>query len=130
MRVLATDEDEALVGARGDRADDAALDQEVRVLLHEESILEGAGLRLVRVAAEVLVHRALGDEARLLPHREAGAAAAAEPGRLELLDELLRLELEERAAEPVAVAAAPLVDLDPVEVGLVDVLEETERLHG
>src|SRR6185295_1871120 len=76
--VLAADEDEALVRARRDRADDAALDQEVRVLLHQEPVLEGPGLGLVGIAAQVLVHRALGDEARLLPHGESGTAAAAE----------------------------------------------------
>ena len=85
VRVLAADEDEALVGPGGDRADDAALDQQVRVLLHQQPVLERAGLGLVGVAAEELVHRALGDEAGLLAHGEAGAAAAAQPGLLELV---------------------------------------------
>ena len=118
--VLAADEDEALVGAGGDRADDAALDQQVRVLLHQQAVLEGARLGLVRVAAEVLVHRALGDEAGLLAHREAGAAAAAQPRLLELVQHLLGAHLRQRLAQR-AVAAEPLVDRDRVQVRLVDV---------
>ena len=43
------------------------------------------GLGLVGVADEVLVHRALGEERRLLAHREAGAAAAAQAGGLDLV---------------------------------------------
>ena len=65
--------------------DHDALDQLVRVPVHQLAVLEGARLGLVGVAAEVLLDVAVREEARLLAHREAGAAAAAQPRRLELL---------------------------------------------
>ena len=52
---------------------------------------------------------ALGDEAGLLAHREAGAAAAAQARLLELVEHRLRGHLEQRLAQR-AVAAEPLVD--------------------
>jgi hypothetical protein len=56
----------------------------VRRLLHELAVLERAGLGLVGVADEELVHVALGQEGRLLAHGEARAAAAAHAGGLQL----------------------------------------------
>src|SRR3712207_7913228 len=47
-----------------------ALDEQMRVLLHQLAVLEGPGLGLVGVADEVLVHLALGDEGHLLSHRD------------------------------------------------------------
>ena len=126
--VLAADEDERAVGARGHRADDAALDQQVRVLLHQQAVLERARLGLVRVAAEVLVHRALGQEAGLLAHREAGAAASAQPGVLQLVQQLVLLHLGQRLAQR-AVAAQPFVHVDRVQAGLVHVLHQAQLVH-
>jgi hypothetical protein len=127
--VLATDEDEGLVGAGRQRPDDAALDQEVRVALHQQPVLERARLRLVGVAAEVLVHRALGDEAGLLPHREPRAAAATQARGLELLEHLLRGHLRERLAGGL-VAAQALVGLHLMQEGLVEVGgEQLELAH-
>ena len=103
--VLAPDEDERLVGADRVGADDDPLDQLMRVLLHQLAVLERAGLGLVGVADEVLVHRPPGDEGHLLAHREAGAAAAADGGVEHLLHHVLRLHLQ-RLAQHV-VAAAP-----------------------
>src|SRR6185312_11730249 len=45
------------------------------------------------VAAEVLVHVAARQEARLFAHREAGAAAAAQAGVFELLEDLVLLDV-------------------------------------
>ena len=78
--VLAADVDERAVRAGRVGRDDHALDEHVRGLLHQLAVLERAGLGLVGVAHEVLVHRALGQEGRLLAHREARAAAAAQAG--------------------------------------------------
>ena len=89
LLVLAADVDESLVDPGGVAGDDHALDQLVRVLLHQLAVLEGAGLGLVGVAAEVLVHVALGQEAGLGAHRESGAAAAAQAGSLELVQHCL-----------------------------------------
>ena len=92
----------------------------MRVLLHQQAVLERARLGLVGVAAEVLVHRPLGDEGRLLAHREAGAAAAAQARVLELGQHRLGGHLEQRLAQR-PVAAEALVDVDGVEARLVDV---------
>src|SRR5918995_5042510 len=97
----------------------------MRVLLHQLAVLERPGLGLVGVADEVLVHLPLGDEGHLLAHREPGAAAAADLGGQDLLQDLLRLHLHGLAQH--LVAAALLVDLQRVEPGLVEVLEQ--ELH-
>src|SRR4029079_11833701 len=89
--------------------------------------LERAGLGLVRVAAEVLVHRTLRDEAGLLTHREAGAAAAAQPRAFELLEKLVLRQVDQALLQA-RVAAQPLVHVDRGEPGLVDVLEEDALL--
>jgi len=60
LLVLAADVDEGMVRATGMGGDDDALDQPVRALLHQLAVLERAGLGLVGVADEVLVHIALG----------------------------------------------------------------------
>ena len=76
--------------ARRVGGDDDPLDQRVRRLLHQFAVLEGARLGLVRVADEVLVHRALRQERDLLAHREARAAAAAQARGFELGEHLAR----------------------------------------
>src|SRR3954469_7142015 len=125
--VLTADVDERARGADDVRRDDHALDEHVRRLLHELAVLERAGLGLVGVADEVLVHRALGQEGRLLAHREAGAAAAADPRAVELGEHVLAAHPERLAQRPVAAAA--LVDVEGVEARLVDVLEQEEVGH-
>ena len=104
-----------------------ALDEHVRALLHELAVLEGAGLGLVGVADEVLVHRALGQEGDLLAHREAGAAAPADGRHLELVQDLGGRH-RERLAQGV-VAAAARVHVESVQAGLVDVLEQQQLAH-
>ena len=84
--VLAADEDEHV--CRLDRAcgDKATLDETVRIRRHDLAILECARLRLVGVDDEVLRLCAPAvDERRLAAHREAGAAAAAQVRRHQLL---------------------------------------------
>ena len=110
-------------------ADDAALDQQVGVLLHQQPVLERARLGLVGVAAQVLVHRALGDEARLLAHREAGAAATAQARTPRARCSTSSwLHVEQRLARG-AVAAEALVHVHRVQAGLVDALARLEDLH-
>src|SRR3954465_5446082 len=125
--VLAADVDERARRADDVRRDDHALDEHVRRLLHELAVLERAGLGLVGVADEVLVHRPLGQEGPLLAHRESGAAAAADPRAVELGQDVLAAHAERLAQR--AVAAAALVDVEGVEARLVDVLEEQEVGH-
>src|SRR3954463_9744597 len=125
--VLTADVDERARGADDVRRDDHALDEHVRRLLHELAVLEGAGLGLVGVADEVLVHRALGQEGRLLAHREAGATPAADPRAVELGEDVLAAHPERLAQR--GVAAAALVDRDLMKIRLVDVLEQEEVGH-
>ena len=91
--VLAADEDEGVAGVGGEGGDRDPLDQLVRVALHQLAVLEGAGLGLVGVAAEVLGHFAAGQEGGLFAHREAGAAAPAQARVFELLEDLVLLHL-------------------------------------
>src|SRR5215216_589533 len=121
--VLAPDEDErpvCLDRARGDRD---ALDQQMRVLLHQLAVLERARLGLVGVADDVLVELPLGQERRLRAHREAGTAAAAQTGGLQLGEHVGGLHVERPGEHLVAAALAP-VDVERVQPGLVDVVEE------
>ncbi len=91
--VLAADEDEGVAGVGGEGGDRDPLDQLVRVALHQLAVLEGAGLGLVGVAAEVLGHFAARQEGGLFAHREAGAAAPAQARVFELLEDLVLLHL-------------------------------------
>jgi len=121
--VLAPDEDEAAVRAGGARRDRDPLDQLVGVLLHQLAVLEGARLGLVGVAAQVLVHVAARQEARLLAHREARPAAPAKPRVLELLQQALGLQVVERHRQRF-VTTVPAIGVDRVQPRLVDVLEQ------
>ena len=129
LGVLAADEDEGAGRAGGHRRDRDALDEQVRVLEHQLAVLEGARLGLVGVAAEVLVHVPARQEARLLAHREAGAAASSQPRVLQFGEQILRLDLPERPLQS-GVAAEPLVGLDRCQPRLVDVLEQHAGLTG
>src|SRR5262252_9120260 len=77
--------------ADGVAADGAALDEQVRIPLDEQVILERARLALVGVAGDVARGDFLVDELPLHARREARAAASAEAGRLDHLDDLVRL---------------------------------------
>jgi len=77
LHVLTADIDEAKVRADGARGDEHALDEGVRIALHEVAVLEGAGLALVRVDHEIpRGRRALGNEARRLDFLTSSAMAA------------------------------------------------------
>jgi hypothetical protein len=90
VRVLGTDIDEALGGADGKARDDHALDQGEGIALHEHPVSEGAAVALIRVADDVLL-RGLGmkDGVPLDAGGKAGAAAPAQAGQLNLVDDLL-----------------------------------------
>ena len=101
---LAADVDVGDLRADGVAGDRAPLDQQVRVALHQHVILERARLALVGVAGDVLrLGRVLEDELPLQAGREAGAAAAAQPRRLHLLDDVVRLQ-RQRLAQPFVAA--------------------------
>src|SRR6185436_9537123 len=79
-------------------ADRATLDQQMRIALHQHMVLERTGLALIRVARDVFRPGCvLEDELPLQPGREAGTAAPAQPRRLHLLDDVVRLQRERLA---------------------------------
>jgi len=71
--------------------DRKTLDKRVRVVAQDVAVVTGAGLALVGVANQVLLHRRRArHEAHLHTRRKACAAAAADPSLLDLVDESLR----------------------------------------
>ena len=82
---LAPDVHERLMALDGERGDDHALDQLVRIPLHEHVVLEGGRLPLVGVHGEVARVYVLGQERPLLAGAEPGAAPAPQTRRLHLL---------------------------------------------
>ena len=87
--------------------DDQSLHEQVRVALEDLPILERTRFALVAVARDVGRLRAAGlrHEAPLLARAESGAAATAQPGRLDLLDERPRASAREGRLVRAVVAA-------------------------
>src|SRR5690606_34634014 len=107
--------DVVVADRRADRVagDRHALDQRVRVVAEDVPIVARARLALVGVADEVfLPGRIRRHERELEPRREARAAAAAQPRRLDLLDDLRAVELAVQHALPGLVAADLVVVLE------------------
>ena len=85
--------------AHGVAADRHALDERVRVVAQDVAIVAGAGLALVRVAHQVLLHRRVArHEAPLHAGGEARAAAAAQAGSLHGIDDLLARRASRRGS--------------------------------
>src|SRR5450756_841241 len=85
--VLRAAVDVPVVGAHCVGADQHALDHGVSVALQEPAVHERPGVAFVGVADHVLLVAVLcGRELPLAPRREAGAAAAAQPARLDRLE--------------------------------------------
>ena len=119
---LAADVDVGDLGADRVAADRAPFDEQVRIALHEHVILERARLALVSVARDVLrLRRVLEDELPLEPRRESGAATAAQPRRLHLLDDVVRLE-RQRFPQSLVPARVLHVEVERVRVRLADVI--------
>src|SRR5690606_8074627 len=98
-----------------------ALDEGMRVVAQDIPVVTRAGLALVRIADEILLPgRARRHERQLETGREARAAAAAKPRRLDLLDDLRAVELAVQHALPGLVPADLVVVLErprfPVEL--------------
>ena len=122
QHVLTPDVDERARRAGGVGGDHDPLEQHVRGLLHQLAVLEGAGLGLVGVAHQVLVHPALGQERDLLAHLKAGPPAPAQGGGFELVQHRFGRHRQRLAQR--LVAAAAFVHLQGVQAGLVDAVEE------
>ena len=96
QRVLGADVDDTFTGAGDVGADDHAFQQGLRVALDLVAVHVGAGIALVRVADDVLgVALGLAQELPLAAGGEAGAAAPAQLGGLDLLDHRFRIAVDE-----------------------------------
>ena len=94
LRVLAADVDVGGVCPDGVAADRTALDQLVRVFLHQQPVFEGPGLRFVRIADQIDgLAGVLWDEAPFEPRRKARSATAAQTRGLHRIDDLFGLHL-------------------------------------
>ena len=114
--------DVAGVGAHREARDQAAFDEQMRIVAHDVAILAGARLRLVGVDHEIVrpVLHFLGHEGPLHAGREARAATAAQARLLHLVDDRVDAPVEDRlgvvpGAASTGAGQAPVVDA--VEVG-------------
>ena len=98
-------------------------------MLHQLAVLEGAGLGLVGVAAEVLGHLAAGEEGGLFAHREAGTAAAAQARVFELLEDLVLLQVLVGALEGLVAAGQAPVAVERAQRRVLGVLEQDPLLQ-
>ena len=118
---------EGVVRADGERRDDHAFDQRVRVGHHQRRVLAGARLALVGVHDEVVrLAVVLRDEAPLHAGGEAGAAAPAQARLLDHGDELVGVGAERLTQR--AVPARALVGGERPGLGLRPPLREDARL--
>src|SRR5690606_5156981 len=99
VRVFAADIDVALGRTDGLAGNRHTFDEGERIAFHDHPVGEGAAVAFVGVADDVLLRaRGVGDGLPLDAGREAGAAAAAQAGSGDFLDDLLGADLA-RAAQ-------------------------------
>jgi hypothetical protein len=112
---LAADVDEGLLGLDGPRGDRDAFQHLVRVLVDDLAVLVGAGFGFVGVDDQVGgLARLTVEELPLHAGGEAGAAAAAQAGRLHFLADFLGLEGDGFLEGFVTAVAQVAVDIDRV----------------
>jgi len=104
--------DVAFVPAYREGGDEHTLDKRMGVVFEHGAVHERARVTLVTVADDVVpLARVLTAEAPLLAGGEAGTATAAEPGALDLVDDPLRIVVDEHLREgPVAATGEIVVD--------------------
>ena len=97
--------------------DQAAFDEQMRIVPHDLAILAGAGLGLVGVDDEIMrpVTDRLGHERPLQPGREAGAAAAAQARGLHLVDDSVAALVQDRLGAVPGAALARALEAPVVE---------------
>ncbi len=124
--VLAADEDVGLVESARVHADRDALEQPVRIEVHQETILKGARLGLVRVDRQVPLGAVrIGQEGPLEPGREPCAASSTQHRVLHLAGDILRLHLQRLAQPLVPTRLDILVVLD--DMPITDVPKRSRR---
>src|SRR5690606_15137537 len=127
LEELAPDVDVRVRGLDGVRADQAPLDEGVRGPADQLAVLEGPRLGFVRVAEQEVLLPGLERHERPLHARgEAGPAAAAQPGGLHLVDDLLALHPQRLAQRLVPAALLPAGERARLRVA--EVLRQDERL--
>src|SRR5262249_26362393 len=111
VKELAANVDVSDLRADGIAGNRAAFNEQVRIPVHDQVILEGARLTLVGVAGDVarLLRLAI-DELPFHAGREAGAASPAKARRLHDLDDLIG-RLRERLLQPF-IAFVPKVEIE------------------
>ena len=127
-RIFVTQVDVGSLGFDRPGGDQHALEKAMRVALEIVTVLEGAGLALIRVDREIARFRLLPDELPLAPGREAGAAQAPQTGGVERGEQveahLIRLETrrllpEEAPQQPIAAISDVVLEIDDVrDVGM------------
>src|SRR6516165_987054 len=111
---LAPDINVTGVNPHSDRGEQTALDQLLRVIAKDVAVLAGPRLTFIGIDAEIGRMVALFRHERpFQPGREAGAAAAAQPGFLNLLDDPVA-SLEDQLFGPVPIAASPRTHEPPI----------------
>ena len=112
IAILAANVDVAALRAHGQRADHHALDHRVRIVLENQAVFAGAGLALVAVAEHVFrLGRLLGYKRPLHAGGESRAAAAAQTGILDLVNDGVGLHGERLLHGLVAVEFEIAVDI-------------------
>ena len=111
MRIFGADVDVALGGADGDARDRHALDHDEGIAFHDHAVGKGAAVAFVGVADDVFaVGAGLRHRLPLDAGREAGAAAAAQSGRGDLGENLVRGQRQRALQALVAVMRAVILD--------------------
>ena len=111
-------------GAHRETTDGHALNQRMRVEAQNVAVVAGTRLTLIRVADGILLHgRILGHEAPLQARRKARAPAAAQPRRLDLVDDLRRGNLAGENFLPGLVATLRPVSRQGPGLGLAEGVE-------
>jgi hypothetical protein len=99
------------VGIDGESRDQTAFDERMRIVFHQHAVFAGAGLAFVGIDDDVLgLGRSARDETPLHAGGEAGAAAAAQVGSFDLVDDLGRGHL--RSFEKGLVAVGRKIGVD------------------
>ena len=88
VRIFGADVDVAVGRADGDAGDGHPLDQHEGIALHDHAVGKGAAVAFVGIADDVFpVGGSIGDGLPLDPGREAGAAAPAQAGLRDFVDD-------------------------------------------
>ncbi len=130
QRVLIAHVDKALMAADRVRGDDHALDDRVRISLHQGAIHERAGVTLIAVGDDVLdVALGLAGGLPLAARRVACAPAAAQAGLLDLGDHLVGGHAGEHLAQRLVPADRDVL-VNRLRVNLAAVAQDDAHLLG